>query len=68
MSSRKIKRIPLEERRKEYVKLENGEAQEALWEALDALRAQGIFIGGKAQAVLNKRAAIKTKFSKGSRK
>lgn len=60
MSKRFINRDPTETRRKAYVALEvEGESQKAIWAALEALKAQGIDIGGLAEAVLDKRVDIK---------
>ena len=65
MSKRKINRDPALERKTQYKELENaGEAQAALWQALEMLSNQGINIGPKADVVINKRALIKSQVPK----
>ena len=61
MSHRPITTDPTISRRKAYEKLEEeGSAQKALWEALATLKANGIDIGEKADAMLTQRTQIKT--------
>jgi cytochrome c556 len=56
---------PLKARKKMYEILEEkGEAQEAIWEALQILKATGLNIGSKADAVLANRDQIKLNIPK----
>ena len=65
MSHRKLPTDPIAERRIQYAKLEqSGEAQAALWEALEKLASQGTDLGPKSAVVLEKRAAIKARVPK----
>lgn len=60
MSHRTIKVDPLRERQKGYAGLESsGEAQRALWKAVEYLKENGIDIGPDAEAVLAQRDVIK---------
>lgn len=51
-------------RQASYKMLSENDVQEALWEALYALDAQGIDIGVKAQTILSKRDEIKLRVPK----
>lgn len=65
MSKRTILRDPQVERRHQYNKLEiSGEAQAALWEALELLHTRGLDIGPKARKVLKKRSDVKKRTPK----
>lgn len=65
MSKRYMNRDSSQERRKKYKELEvEGEAQAALWQALETLANQGINVGPKADAVLAKRSKIKSEAPK----
>ena len=56
---------PVLERKLEYQKLEtSGEAQAALWEALNILWADGVDLGPKASKILDKRSDIKKRIPK----
>jgi len=51
-------------RKDAYMRLDNAECQEALWEALDYLSEQGLDVGPKAVEVLQKRRKIKRGIAK----
>jgi hypothetical protein len=60
MSRRQIQRDASVVRRERYRELETeGEAQAALWQAIEILQKQGIDVGEKARAVIAKRNAVK---------
>ena len=59
MSKRTLVQDAGESRKVEYEAISQAESQEALWEALDSLSAEGLSLGVKAEAVLAKRQAIK---------
>lgn len=60
MSHRSITRDPVEARKAQYRKLEqSGEQQEAIIEAFELLSVQGLNLGAKMKAILNKRSEIK---------
>ena len=63
MSRRRISRDPVEERRQAYEALDSAEIQEALWEALTALKGNKS-LGAKADAMLAKRETIRSRFPK----
>lgn len=65
MTKRHIEKNPSTTRRIEYRKLEEtGEAQAALWQALELLTDQGISLGDKAAVILDKRQKIKGRIPK----
>lgn len=65
MTKRTIIRDPIKERKKAYTELENsGEAQKALWDALELLTANGVDIGPKACKLLDIRSDIKKRIPK----
>ena len=66
MSRRKLNRDPAQMRQRAYEDLNQNtnELEEALWEALAHLHAQGIDLGPKATRVVMKRHQIKTRFPK----
>lgn len=51
-------------RRTAYKDLNDDTAEEAIWEAFESLSEQGVNIGPKARAILNKRQKIKQKLPK----
>ena len=60
MSHRKLTKDPVLSRREAYKQLEKeGKSQEAMWEALAALKAGGQNLGEKADQILQEREAIK---------
>lgn len=56
---RVIERDPMEVRIEAYKELSEDERQEAIWEAFETLRKQGVRLGPKAEAYLKKRTSIK---------
>ena len=66
MSHRSLSQDPIESRQIAYQALEeNGSAQEAVMEAMQALQDQGFDLGPKMIAMLAQRAAIKNARPKG---
>jgi hypothetical protein len=64
MSRRKIKRDTSEVRKLAYKSIDDNEVQEAMWEAMQLIKEQGIDVGEKANAVLKQRAEIKARLKK----
>lgn len=64
MSKRSIRLEPTKVRAMEYDRIPREEVLEAIWEALDCLRGQGIDVGPKATAMLDIRNTIKEKLPK----
>lgn len=66
MSHRSLNQDPIESRKTAYQALEvSGEAQEAIFEAFQALADQGYDLGAKMAAVLGQRSSIKQTRPKG---
>lgn len=64
MSERSLNRDPGPHRVEAYIELSNNELQEALWEAIKAIKASGIDVGVKADLILDQREGIKAKYPK----
>lgn len=64
MSQRNLELDPAKHRAKAYCDLSQNEVNEALWEALQTLKSNGLDIGSKANTVLAIRAQIKLNIPK----
>lgn len=64
MSHRSLDVDPIAVRRDKYASISSNLTNEAIWEALALLHAQGIDIGTKAETVLDQRDAIKQELPK----
>lgn len=64
MSRRKLNQEVGETRKLAYESINQAELDEALWEALGHLRTQGIYLGAKAEAILDRRDKIRQQISK----
>ena len=64
MSRRKIQQDAGVERAKAYKSMDQNKAQEAIWEAFEALTNSGISVGVKAEQILNERNNIKQQLPK----
>jgi hypothetical protein len=59
MSHRDLKRDANEERAAAFDNIGHNQTQEAMWEAIEIIKSQGVDVGEKADLVLKKRAEVK---------